>query len=165
MIALEILGGVLLAAGLAGCLLPVLPGPALSFLALLVLSLARRWQAFSPALLIVMAAFAVLVTVLDYVLPSLISRRRGASRAGTIGSLVGMAAGIVFFPPFGLLLGALAGAVTGELIFNREPGKALRAGWGVFLGSLAGMAVKLAYSGTAIFFYLRVLFRRVPPPS
>ena len=144
--------------GLVGCILPVLPGPPLSYAALIVLCLARGWETFSPTFLIVMAAVTVAVTVLDYVVPALGAKRYGATRAGVWGSVFGMLAGIVFFPPFGMFLGAFLGAVLGELAAGRSDREALRAGWGVFLGTMAATVMKLAASGVMLFYYVKALF-------
>jgi uncharacterized protein YqgC (DUF456 family) len=159
MVPLIVLGAVLLVAGVIGCVLPVIPGPPLAYLSLILISIARRWQALSPATLIVLGILAVAVTVLDNVLPILTSRRKGASKAGIWGSVIGMVAGMLLFPPFGMILGTFAGAVVGELIFNREKSVALKAGWGVFLGTLLGIGIKLGVTGAIAFFFVRALFQ------
>jgi uncharacterized protein YqgC (DUF456 family) len=68
-----------------------------------------------------------------------------------------MAIGI-FFSPFGMLLGAFIGAVTVEWLVQKERGKALKAGWGVFIGSLAGTALKLGVSGMMTYYFIRGLW-------
>ncbi len=157
MVVLIVLGFILLAAGLIGCVLPVIPGPPLSYAALILLSIARKWEAFSPAVLIVLGVCTVVVTVLDYLLPILTSKRKGAGKAGIWGSIIGMVAGIVFFPPFGAIIGTFVGAVLGELIFSNQPDSALKAGWGVFLGTMLGIALKLAVSGVIAFYFTRAV--------
>ena len=159
MAALIVLGFVLLAAGIVGCVLPVIPGPPLSYAALILLSIARGWKPFSPGVLIALGAATVVVTVLDYVMPMLTSKRMGASKAGIWGSIVGMVVGIVFFPPFGVIIGTFAGAVLGELLFGNRPEGALRAGWGVFLGTMLGIALKLAVSGVIAVYYTGAVLR------
>ncbi len=141
---LIILGFILVAAGLLFCFLPVLPGPALSYLALILLSFGTGWEAFSPTFLILMAVAVVLASVMDNVIPILTSRSAGASPAGTWGAFAGMIVGVFFFPPFGFFLGTLVGAVAGELFFNPAGGNAIRAGWGVFVGTLLGIGLKVA---------------------
>lgn len=154
---LIIAGFSVLIAGLIGCILPILPGPILSYTALIFISIARKWEAFSPLFLIITAAVAVAVTVLDYILPLIISKRKGATKAGIWGSVIGMIAGMFILPPFGVLIGAFAGAVAGEALFNRDTKNALRAGWGVFIGTMLGTVLKLAVSGTFIVFFLQAL--------
>ena len=157
MAVLIVLGFILLAAGIIGCVLPVIPGPPLSYAALILLSIARKWEAVSLAVLIVLGVCTVVVTVLDYLLPVLISQKKGASKAGTWGSVSGMVAGIVFFPPFGVIIGTFVGAVLGELIFSNKPDSALKAGWGVFLGTMLGIALKLGVSGVIAFYFTRAV--------
>jgi uncharacterized protein YqgC (DUF456 family) len=144
-------------AGLAGCILPVIPGPPLSYLGLIILSFAQGWEPFSATFLIVMAGITLAVTVLDYVIPALGARKYGASRAGVWGSVFGMIAGIIFFPPFGMLIGAFAGAVLGEMAAGREDVRALKAGWGVFVGTILAMALKLAASGAMLYYYVKAI--------
>jgi uncharacterized protein len=155
---LEILGLLLALAGLVGCVLPVIPGVPLSYAALLVLSVARHWEPFSALFLVGMAALVLFVSALDYIVPALGAKKYGASRAGVWGSVIGMLIGLFFFPPFGVFIGAFAGAVIGEMISGKETQGALRAGWGVFLGTAVSVAFKLAASGLMLFFYLKALF-------
>jgi uncharacterized protein YqgC (DUF456 family) len=150
-------GAVLLLAGLVGCVLPILPGPPLAYLSLLMISVATSWQAYRPGLLIGLGILALVVTALDYVFPALASRRYGASKAGVWGSVAGMLVGLIFFPPFGVIVGALAGAVLGEYAFGPSRENALRAGWGVFLGILVGIGAKLAYTGVVAYFFIRAI--------
>jgi hypothetical protein len=161
MTALVILGFLLLAVGFVSCVLPILPGPLISYLALLVLCLARGWDTFSLPVLIVLGALAALVTVLDNVLPVLTARKWGAGKGGIWGSIIGMVVGMFLLPPFGAILGTFAGAVIGELIAGKLSGQALRAGWGVFAGTMLALAVKLAVSGAIAFFYIRAVIRGV----
>jgi len=88
--ALIVAGFVLLVLGIVGCVLPVIPGPPLAYLSLILMSIARRWRAFSPAVLIVLAVLTVAVSVLDALLPVFASKRRGASKAGVWGSVIGL---------------------------------------------------------------------------
>ena len=159
MTVLLIITGLLLAlAGIVGCILPFIPGPPLSFLSLLALSWARQWEPFSVRFLIIMGLLTVLLTVLDYVIPAGGAKKFGASKAGIWGSLFGMPLGLFFFPPWGILIGGIAGAFLGELIAGKEGNTALRASWGVFIGYVAGTALKLAFSTIVLFFYIKELF-------
>ena len=159
MVVLVVLGFVLLAAGIVSCVLPILPGPVISYLALILLCLARGWHTFSVPLLVVLGVLAVAVTVLDNVLPVLTARKWGAGKAGIWGSIIGMIAGMFLLPPFGAILGTLVGAVLGELLFGKAKDRALQAGWGVFVGTMLALAVKLAVSGAIAFVYIRAVIR------
>jgi uncharacterized protein YqgC (DUF456 family) len=159
MAVLIVLGFIVLAAGIVGCVLPIIPGPPLAYAALLLLSIARKWQAVSPTVLIVLGAAAVVVTVIENLMPIITSKWKGASKAGIWGSVIGMVVGLVFFPPFGVIIGTFAGAVLAELLFSKRPEGALKAGWGVFLGTMIGIALKLAVSGVIAVYFLRAVLR------
>lgn len=157
-IVLLVLACVLLLFGLAGSVLPVIPGPPLSFAGLLLL----EWSGFadfSLRFLIVWGVVTLIVTILDYFLPVWMTRRFGGSRAATIGSGLGLVVGIFVFPPWGMILFPFLGALAGELINNREDtNKALRVAFGSFVAFIAGMGAKLVacvgmiiYAVTAIF--------------
>jgi uncharacterized protein YqgC (DUF456 family) len=155
---LILLGLLLCGVGLLGCILPVLPGPPLNWLALLLLSWARGWEPFGATFLLIWGAVAAGVTALDFVVPAWGARKAGAGKLGVWGSVVGMLVGIIWFPPFGMLVGALLGAIAGELVGGRSAGASLKAGVGVFLGTTLGIVLKLAASGAMTYFFVRELF-------
>ena len=157
-IVLIIIGLLIALTGIIGCIVPALPGPALSFLALVILSYAKNWEPFGVQFFIVMGGFAVIVTFLDYVVPAGGAKRYGASKFGVTGSVAGMLIGFFFIPPFGIFIGAFLGALAGEMLAKRGTRDALRAGWGVFVGIMVGLGLKLAYSGVALFFYIKEMF-------
>jgi uncharacterized protein YqgC (DUF456 family) len=144
-IAITGLSFLLALAGLAGAVLPVIPGPILGLIALVVFAIGGVGQEVELGLLIGMGLLAGLLMVLDYVVPALGAKRFGATRAGIWGSVIGMIVGFVVLPGWGIILGTLAGAVIGEVLAGQTKGAALRAGWGVFLGNLFGVGLKLAY--------------------
>ena len=153
-----VLGFLLALAGLVGCLLPVIPGPPLSFLALLLLSLAKDWEPFSATFLIVMGCLTAAVTLMDYLIPIKGAQKYGASRYGIWGSMIGMLVGVFFVPPFGMILGAFVGALLGELFAGRAGREAVRAGWGTFVGTMLSTILKVIFCGVVLFFYIKALF-------
>ncbi len=155
---LIILGLIVALVGLAGCIIPLIPGPPLSFLALIILSFVRNWEPFSPTFLIIMAGLTLGVTISDYVVPIGGARKYGASRTGLWGSVIGMIIGLFLFPPWGMIIGAVAGALVGELLAGKKGKQVLRAGWGVILGNVVTTGLKLALSGAMLFFYVREMF-------
>lgn len=157
-ILLIIIGLLTALAGIAGCILPVLPGPLVSFLSLIILNIARDWQPFSTTFLLVMITIAIVLTALDYAVSVAGARKYGASKAGLWGSVIGMIIGMIFFPPLGIFIGALVGAITGELAIGKKTREALRVGWGVVLGNLIGTALKLAYCLMVLFFFIKTIF-------
>jgi uncharacterized protein YqgC (DUF456 family) len=150
-----ILGCCLLLGGLVGCVLPLIPGPPLSFVALLLLQ-GTRFAGFSTKFLLVTAGVTVVVTIFDYILPVWGTKRWGGSRAGVVGAMVGLLAGL-FFLPIGIVVGPFAGAVVGEMLSGRDTNAALRSGVGSFIGFLLGTGVKLAVCITFMFYFIREL--------
>jgi hypothetical protein len=153
------IGAVLLVAGLVCCVSPVVPGPPVSFLSLVLLSWAYDWKAFSAVFLVVIGAVAVLVSVFDFVLPVTVPKRYGASKAGVWGSVIGMVGGAILLPPWGFLAGVFVGAVLGELIFNKNRKIVLKAALGVFVGTVASILLKTGVSAAIGFFFVRALIR------
>ncbi len=151
------LGIILLVVGLVGCIVPVLPGPPLSYLALIFLQL-TRWGNFSATFLVVMAFVALGVTVLDYVVPVWGTKKTGGTKAGMWGATIGLLLGIFFFPPLGIILGPLVGAVIGESLRGATLGQSFRAGLGSLLGFLMGTGLKLIASGVMTYYFVKELF-------
>jgi len=157
-IVLLILAFLLLVGGIVGSVVPILPGLPLSFCGLLLM----QWSGFggfSTAFLIMWAAIALAVSIMDYFLPALLAKRFGGSRYAVIGSLLGLLAGIFFFPPLGIIAGPFLGALAGELIHNRKDGAAaLKVAFGAFLAFIVGTGAKLIASSIMLFFAIKALF-------
>lgn len=158
-IVLVVLGLVLLVAGALGCIVPMLPGPPLSFLALLLLHWSRHGQ-FAVSTLVVMGVLTVAVVIIDYFVPIWGTRRFGGSKGGMIGATVGLFVGL-FFPPVGIIAGPFAGAVVGELVVGRRSEEALRSGVGSLIGFIAGTGLKLALAFAAVFLFVKEVLRNV----
>lgn len=155
---LAILGSILILSGLVGSVAPILPGPPLSWLGVLLLHF-TDYADFSNAFLIISAFFMILITVLDYLIPMWGTKKFGGSRAGVIGSTLGLLVGIFVFPPFGIIVGPFAGAFIGELLMNREDTqKALKSATGSFIGFLLGTGLKLVFGGIMAFYFVAALF-------
>jgi uncharacterized protein YqgC (DUF456 family) len=152
------IGSILMLLGLAGSILPILPGPPLSFIGLFLLALLRH---FSPpltsTLVILLAIVTILVVGMDYIIPLLGAKKYGASKWGIWGSVLGMAIGI-FWSPFAMLAGAFIGAVLAEWFVGKKKGEALRAGWGVMMGTLFATILRLGVSGMMTYFFVRALW-------
>jgi len=150
---LLILSIILMILGIIGCLVPVLPGPPLSYLGLILLHF-TKFADFSSAFLIVMAAIAVVVTILDYIVPVWGTKKFGGSKYGTRGAAVGLVIGLFLGPP-GIIIGPFIGAVVGELIFKDDMKYAIKAGFGSLLGFLTGIGLKLAASFIMTFYFVK----------
>ena len=158
-ILLIVIGGILVLVGIAGCVVPVLPGPPISYISLILLSWAYKWKAYSTNFLLVMGIITVVVTVLDFILPIYLPKRYGASKFGIWGSIFGMIVGMIIFPPFGLIIGTFLGAVLGELAFNKDKRASLKAALGVFIGTIAAILLKVSVSGIIGFYFFRAVIR------
>jgi len=145
---LIILAILLLLGGLAGCILPAIPGPPLSYAGMLLVQWA--WHSFSTTTLIVFAVITILVTVLDYIIPVWGAKTFGATKYGIYGSVIGMLLG-TFLSPIGMIAGLLIGAILGDMYAGKKFSDAFSSGFGTFLGTIAGMFVKLLVSGTMTF--------------
>jgi uncharacterized protein YqgC (DUF456 family) len=145
---------VLLFGGIIGCILPVIPGPPLSYIALLLLNF-TRFAGFTPAFLWIAAGITIVITVLDYILPAMGTKNLGGSRAGTIGSILGMIVGIFIIPPWGIIVGSFAGAFVGELIIGRDTNSALKSGLGSFIGFVFGTLAKFVICIVFAYYYFK----------
>lgn len=151
------LGIVLVILGLLGCFLPVIPGPPLTFVALLLLQLKAK-PPFEVWFLLVMLAITLVVTILDYVVPVIGAKKFGASKAGIWGSTIGLIAGIFFFPPLGIIIMPFVGALIGEFIVGKKTGLAFKAAFGTFLGFLMGTLLKLIASAVMAYYFITNIF-------
>ncbi len=141
--------------GIVGCLVPVLPGPPLSYLGLVIVHF-TRFADVSQKLFIILGIIAVVVTVLDYIVPIWGTRHFGGSKYGARGATVGLIIGL-FLGPAGIIIGPFLGAFVGELIFKDDVKYALKAGFGSLLGFMTGVGLKLAASLLMTFYFVKVL--------
>ncbi len=146
---------ILMLIGIIGCLVPVLPGPPLSYLGLILLHISRFAQ-FSKSILITLAIVTVVVTIVDYVVPIWGTKKFGGSKYGTRGATVGLIIGL-FLGPAGIIIGPFLGAIVGELIFKDDMKYAVKAGFGSLLGFLTGIGLKLAASLVMTFYFVKEL--------
>ncbi len=144
-IALIILGSICIIVGIIGCLVPVLPGPVMSYAGILLLQLSAL-RPFTTSLLVLYAVLTALVAILDYVIPIYGTKKLEGSKSGTWGSAIGLVLGVIFFFPIGIILGPVAGAFAGELISGKPMQKAFKSALGSFLGFLASVFIRLALS-------------------
>lgn len=132
-----------MAVGVAGTVVPVLPGVPLIWLAMLGFGIVDKFQRVDAIFLVITALVVVASEATDYLTRAWGAKRFGAGRAGTWGAVIGAMAGL-FFLPLGLLLGPFLGALTGELLSGRSMQESLRAGWGGLIGTLSSIVVKFA---------------------
>lgn len=145
-ITLYILTFIMLFAGIAGSVLPVIPGPPLGWIGLLIFSYSSASD-FSTSFLIWTGILAAIITALDYYIPVWGTKKFGGTKAGIRGSTIGLIIG-VFFAPFGfisIIIGPMIGAFIGEMMVENNSNKAMKSAVGSFIGFLAGSGLKLIY--------------------
>lgn len=142
-IALLILGFIFMLIGILGSFLPVLPGPPISWIGLLLLystsAITMNWTFLGITL-----AIALLVFALDYMIPAIGTKKFGGTKAGVIGTTIGLVVALLFpiFGPFGIIIWPFIGALVGELLNKADKKTATKAAFGSFLGFLTGTFLK-----------------------
>lgn len=152
--------------GIIGSIVPGLPGPPVSWVALLLLHLSHK-VAYSTEFLVIFAVVAAVITVLDYIIPVLGTKKFGGTKAGARGSTWGLIVGVIVLPLLGItlgpmgIIGILAGPFVGAYIGEQRGGNsenALRSAFGSFVGFLAGTLMKLAYCIVVMVYVCKGLF-------
>jgi uncharacterized protein YqgC (DUF456 family) len=151
-----ILAGLLVVLGLAGIVLPALPGHLLILAGLLLAAWADGFVHVSRWTLGVITAIAAASYGIDLVAVPLTTRRLGASPRAMAGAALGTIAGFFFGLP-GLIAGPFVGAVAGELTATRDVRQAGRAGLAATIGFAIGAAVKVAFAFVMIAIFLAAL--------
>ncbi|WP_396175247.1 DUF456 domain-containing protein [Flavobacterium sp.] len=132
--------------GVVGSLLPALPGPPISWVGLLLLYLTEAIP-MSYTVLGITLVVAVIVGVLDYVIPAKGTKRFGGSKYGIWGTNIGLIVGIFAPIPLGFIIGPFVGAFIGEMIHDStDSKKAMKAATGSFIGFLASTFMKFVVS-------------------
>lgn len=154
-ILLWIIGAVLTFTGLAGLLLPLVPGAPLLFMGLLLGAWAEGFRYIGVWSLLLLAGMAALTYVVEFAASILGVKKYGGSRRAMAGAALGGVAGMFLGIP-GILLGPFVGAVIGELSLQRTLDEASRAGFGTIVGLAIGVAGKLAIGIAMIGIFLLI---------
>ncbi|MBI2188781.1 MAG: DUF456 domain-containing protein [Acidobacteria bacterium] len=154
---LSVLAVALILIGLAGIVLPALPGTALIFAGLLLAAWADDFMRVGAATLVVLGLLTVASYGIDFAAAALGAGRFGASRRAMAGAALGTALGLVLGLP-GLILGPFIGAVLGELSTTRDLARAAGIGVGAWIGFVIGVAVKVGVAFLMIAIFLAAFF-------
>ena len=149
-------GFILILVGLVGCIIPIIPGPPISYAGLLLMHFTKAIQ-YEQKFLLIWAGLVIAVTLLDFYTPIWGTKKFGGTKRGTWGATIGLLLGLVFFPPIGIIVGPFLGAVAGELTAGKDSNAALRSGFGSFLGFLTGTLLKLIASGMMTWYFAKEL--------
>ncbi len=152
---LIIFGALFILIGIAGAVLPVLPGLPLSYVGLLLLHFSSKAE-FSTAFLLIWAAVVVLIQLLDFYLPLWGTKRFGGSKMGVRGSTIGLILGM-FAGPLGIVFGPFVGALVGELMNDNHFPTAIKAAFGAFLGFVIGTLSKIIAGLLMLYYFVQAL--------
>lgn len=154
---LLIISALFIVLGLIGSVLPILPGPPLSWLGLLILHLTKEVQ-LNTALIIITGIIAIIIFLLDYIIPAIGTKKFGGSKAGMIGTSIGLVVGLISPIPGGIILGPFIGAFIGEMINKSNSKLALKAAFGSFIGFIASTFIKFIVSLTFLGIYINTIW-------
>lgn len=155
---LLILGLLLAILGLVGSFLPVLPGPLTGWVGLLVLHLTDVVP-MDKTFLGVTLAIALVVWIIDYIIPAMGTKKFGGTKFGIIGTTIGLIIGLIAPIPFGIIIGPFVGAFVGEMIYDsQDQSRALKAAFGSFLGFLTSSFIKFMVSMVYLGFFIKIAF-------
>lgn len=144
--------------GILGAIVPVLPGPVLSFVGMICAYLVSSSQMRSQELWL-WGVITLIVTILDYILPAYFSKLFGGTKAGIWGATIGVLAGALIMGPIGIILGPFVGAVAGEMLQQRQNiEQAIKVGLGSLLSFVVGTGVKLLASGFMMYAIWKELY-------
>lgn len=143
---LIVLSVLMIAGGIVFSILPPLPGPLLSYGAMICTHYVSNDTEFSTMSFVIWAIIGIVILVADYLLPAAATRKFGGTKAGMIGGMIGTVAGVLLPIPFGIILGPLLGAIIGDLYGGNRLRSAFKSGFGSFMGFLFATSLKLLYS-------------------
>lgn len=139
---LLIVGFVFMVVGVFGSFMPILPGSSISWLGLLLLYLTKAVP-MNYWILGITLLIALIISVLDYVIPAQGTKKFGGSSYGIWGTNIGLIVGLFAPIPFGFIIGPFVGAFLGELLYDyKDHHRALSAATGSFVGFLASSFMK-----------------------
>ncbi len=147
----------LLLIGILGSIVPILPGPPVTFCGLILVQFSSK-HPFSVEFLIIFGLLAIVSTVIDNVLPVYATKKFNGSKKGIWGSAIGLIIGLFFFPPFGIIIGAMAGAFIGEILDGKSPNNSVKPAFGSFIGFLSSIFLRFALSVVMTYYFVVKVF-------
>ncbi|MAV00256.1 MAG: hypothetical protein CMC37_01550 [Flavobacteriaceae bacterium] len=150
---LIIISSLLIILGMAGSFMPIIPGPLTSWFGLFIFNLIPTAE-IESTILVITFIIAIIIFILDNLIPIYGSKYFGATKYGIIGASTGLVVGILSPIPFGILIGPILGALIGELIFNNDLKKSIKSSIGVLIGFLASSLIKFVTCIAYLMIYL-----------
>ena len=144
-LALYLLGGLLIVAGLIGVVMPALPGLPLMFVGMVLTAWADHFERVPIWVLAILGIMSLTALLVDFFATSYGAKRYGAGNLAIFGAAIGTLAGLFFpIPIVGLIIGPFVGAVIGELIVGKQLLHASKVGVATWVGLILGTALKIA---------------------
>lgn len=145
--------------GIVGSILPIIPGPIISFLGLVILyfttAIPTNYWVLGITLVVTLT-----ITILDYIIPAKGTKYFGGSKFGIWGTNIGLVIGIIIPIPFGFIIGPFVGALIGELFSDSKNQKrALKAAMGSFVGFLASSFIQFVVCVIFLGLYISIVWQ------
>lgn len=154
-----ILSGFLILIGIAGTVLPFLPGPPIALAGLILMGVVSNWEKVSVVAVVAFSSLTLLTILFDFIGPALGAKGYKSTKYGIYGAVLGAVLGIAA-GPVGILFGPFVGALVGELIFaQKEAESAFKSAWGAFVGFLVSTLFKLAVTLAIAVYFIFALFK------
>jgi hypothetical protein len=148
---------ILFVIGLAGTVLPVLPGVGVIYGGMIIYGIMTKFQSLDINFYILQGIACAFILGVDFVASAIGTKAFEGSKHAAKGAVLGTFIGLVFLGPLGIIIGPFAGAVTVELLIGRELKKSLRSGIGTLIGILGGTVIKLAAEIVMIaYFFMKI---------
>ena len=154
---LLVLGLILCLVGVIGSFLPIIPGPATSWLGILLLNLTSVVE-FNLNFVLITLTVAISVGILDYLIPVLGVKKLGGTRSGQIGTTLGLIIALIILGPIGIIIGPFGGALLGEMSTKKSFQDSIKPAFGAFVGVVAGSVIKFLISLSFLFFYFDIFW-------
>lgn len=156
-VVLVIIGALCVLIGIAGSVVPMLPGTPVSYVGMLLLLLVDGCT-YSTEYLLIILGLVILQQLFNYYIPIWGVKKYGGTGYGQWGGVIGLLIGL-FFLPWGIIIGPFVGAVIGELIAGRTTTESLKAGFGSLVGNLLTIVFGLILSGVMAYSFFAEVFR------
>jgi uncharacterized protein YqgC (DUF456 family) len=140
---LAIISTLIILAGLAGIILPFIPGVLVAWLGLFIFAIGTGFTKISIMVVVIFFVLMLMTFAFDFFAPMLVARKYKASKWGILGGSLGSFLGINTLGLKGIIIGPLLGTLILELITGRRPGQALKIAFGTILGIIAGTVLKI----------------------
>ena len=147
------LGLVLCLIGITGSFIPMIPGPFVSWLAILILNLTDAVE-FNLNFVLITLSVAVAVGFIDYLIPIIGVKKLGGSKSGQVGTFIGLVLAIIMIGPFGILVGHFVGALIGEMTTGKKVGNCVKPAFGSLIGVFLGIIGKLVLCTAITIYYV-----------